>query len=50
MNTQPSVPAFITHANLNAKSIFIYMMKYVSGFIWKLEINFAVFIKWIDET
>ena len=26
------------------------MMKYVSGFIWKLGINFAVFIKWIDET
>ena len=35
---------------LNAKSIFIYMMKYVSGFIWTLGINFAVFIKWIDET
>ena len=34
----------------NAKSIFIYVMKYVSGFIWKLGINFAVFIKWIDET
>ena len=33
----------------NAKSIFIYVMKYVSGFIWKLGINFAVFIKWIDE-
>ena len=27
----------------NAKSIFIYVMKYVSGFIWKLGINFAVF-------
>ena len=26
------------------------MMKYVSGFIWKLGINFAVCIKWIDET
>ena len=25
-------------------------MKYVSGFIWKLGINFAVFIKWIGET
>ena len=25
-------------------------MKYVSGFIWKLGINFAVCIKWIDET
>ena len=25
-------------------------MKYVSGFIWKLGINFSVFIKWIDET
>ena len=24
-------------------------MKYVSGFIWKLGINFAVCIKWIDE-
>ena len=34
----------------NAKSIFIYVMKYVSGFIWKLGINFAVFIKCIDET
>ena len=34
----------------NAKSIFIYVMKYVSGFIWKLRINFAVCIKWIDET
>ena len=34
----------------NAKSIFIYVMKYVSGFIWKLGINFAVFIKWTDET
>ena len=34
----------------NAKSIFIYVMKYVSGFIWKLGINFAVCIKWIDET
>ena len=34
----------------NAKSIFIYVMKYVSGFIWKLGINFALFIKWIDET
>ena len=34
----------------NTKSIFIYVMKYVSGFIWKLGINFAVFIKWIDET
>ena len=33
----------------NAKSIFIYVMKYVSGFIWKLGINFAVCIKWIDE-
>ena len=29
----------------NAKSIFIYVMKYVSGFIWKLGINFAVFFK-----
>ena len=26
------------------------VMKYVSGFIWKLGINFALFIKWIDET
>ena len=34
----------------NAKSLFIYVMKYVSVFIWKLGINFAVFIKWIDET
>ena len=34
----------------NAKSIFIYVMKYVSGFIWKLGINFALFIKWIGET
>ena len=34
----------------NAKSIFIYVMKYVSGFIWKLGINFVVCIKWIDET
>ena len=34
----------------NAKSIFIYVMKYVSGFIWKLGIHFAVCIKWIDET
>ena len=34
----------------NAKSMFIYVMKYVSGFIWKLGINFALFIKWIDET
>ena len=34
----------------NAKSIFIYVMKYESGFIWKLGINFAVCIKWIDET
>ena len=34
----------------NAKSIFIYVMKYVSRFIWKLGINFAVCIKWIDET
>ena len=34
----------------NAKSIFIYVMKYVSGFNWKLGINFAVCIKWIDET
>ena len=34
----------------NAKSIFIYVMKYVSGFIWKLGINFAVCITWIDET
>ena len=25
-------------------------MKYVSGFIWKLGIIFAVCIKWIDET
>ena len=25
-------------------------MKYVSGFIWKLGINFSVCIKWIDET
>ena len=32
----------------NTKSIFIYIMKYVSGFIWKLGINFAVCIKWID--
>ena len=31
-------------------SLFIYVMKYVSGLIWKLGINFAVFIKWIDET
>ena len=34
----------------NAKSIFIYVMKHVSGFIWKLGINLAVFIKWIDVT
>ena len=34
----------------NAKSIFIYVMKYVSGFIWKLGISFVVCIKWIDET
>ena len=34
----------------NAKSIFIYVMKYVSGFIWKMGINFVVCIKWIDET
>ena len=34
----------------NAKSIFIYVMKFVFGFIWKLGINFAVCIKWIDET
>ena len=34
----------------NAKSIFIYVMKYVSGFIWKLGIHFVVCIKWIDET
>ena len=34
----------------NAKSIFIYVTKYMSGFIWKLRINFAVCIKWIDET
>ena len=34
----------------NAKSIFIYVKKYVSGFIWKLGINFAVFTKWIGET
>ena len=34
----------------NAKSIFIYVMKYVSGLIWKLGIiNFAVCVKWIDE-
>ena len=33
----------------NAKSIFIYVMKYVPGFIWKLGINFAVCIRWIDE-
>ena len=26
------------------------MMKYVSGFIWKLGINFAVCIKLIGET
>ena len=25
-------------------------MKYVSGFIWKFGINFAVCIKWVDET
>ena len=25
-------------------------MKYVSGYIWKVGINFTVFIKWIDET
>ena len=34
----------------NAKSILINVMKYVSRFIWKLGINFAVCIKWIDET
>ena len=34
----------------NATSIPIYVMKYVSGFIWKLEINFTVYIKWIDWT
>ena len=34
----------------NAKSIIIYVTKYVSGFIWKFGINFAVCIKWIDET
>ena len=39
---------FITYANL--KSIFICVMKYVSRFISKLGINFAVCIKWIDET
>ena len=32
------------------KMYIIYVMKYMSGFIWKLGINFAVFIKWIDET
>ena len=30
--------------------MFIYVMKSVSGFIWKLGINFAVCIKWIDKT
>ena len=34
----------------NAKSIFIYVMKYVSGVIWNLGINFAVRTQWIDET
>ena len=34
----------------NAPSMFIYVMKYVSVFITKLWINFAVCIKWIDET
>ena len=33
----------------NAKSKLIYVMKYVSGFIWKLGINFVVCIKWIDK-
>ena len=33
----------------NAKNIFIYVMKYVCGFIWKLGITFAVCIKWIDN-
>ena len=34
----------------NAKSIFIYVMKYLSDFIWKLRINFSVCINWIDRT
>ena len=40
----------LTLVEKNAKSIFIYVMKYVPGFIWNLGINFTVFIKWIDKT
>ena len=46
MNTQPSAPIFITHA----QSISIYMMKYVFVFILNMGINSAVCIKSIDET
>ena len=49
--THNQVFLLLSHMQIwNAKSIFIYVMKYVSGFIWKLGINFAVCIKWIDET
>ena len=50
MNTQPSVPAFITHANSECKK-YIHLCGEIClhGFIWKSGINFAVCINWIDE-
>ena len=50
MNTQPSVPAFVTHACLKCSKYIIHVIKYVSVFILKLGINYAVCIMWIDET
>ena len=50
MNTQPCVPAFITHANLKCKKYIDLCDEICVWFLWKLGINFAVFIKWIDET
>ena len=50
MNTQPCVPAFITHANLKYKKyIHLCNLKYV-WFHLKVGNQFAVCIKWIDET
>ena len=50
MNTQPSVPAFITHADLKWKKIFIYCL--VSFESWELILQFQVSsgLTKLDET
>ena len=49
--THNEVFLILSHTlNENAKSTFIYVMKYLSVFILNLGIKYAFYIKWIDET